>query len=190
MLWLILLLLIPPAALTAWKKLGSPLTTHRAGPTVEQIRRLATLVTARITITDAQETTLSGRLGCCRAVLLVRGEVLIGPDLSQAKILATDSVNRQISIELPEPRVLSARLDHDGTRLVSLGHEGLWLIVPGDAGRTRVLNDAYRRAEEALQQAAARADIAEDARLHARQVMVDFFGTDGWRVEIRWKAGP
>lgn len=172
-----------------WRRLTQPwgmIQTHRSGLTVEQIHQLAVLVTAKVTIADAQETTLSGKAGACRAILMFRGEVMLGPDLSQARVIQTDSQAKKITIELPRPRPVSIRLDHSASRLVSLGHNGLWVIVPGDAGRTAVVNEAYRQAEEALAVAATKPEAVEQATRHAQTAITDFLATGGWTVEIKW----
>jgi hypothetical protein len=168
---------------------GSSMTQH-VGPTLREIQSLAELVTARAIVADAQETTLAGKTGSVRAILVVRGEVLLGPDLARARIVAADNKARSLTIELPRPRVISARLDHRSTRIVAIVHEGLWTIVPGDAGRTRVLNEAYAQAEAALAAAAADPTLIDAASRHAEQVLAGFFASGGWKVSVRWPAPP
>jgi hypothetical protein len=156
------------------------------GPTITQIRQLAELVTAKVTIADAKETSLSGYLGSVHAILIVRGDALLGPDLSQAKIISSDPASQVMVIQLPRPHLISYRLDHSATRLVSLSHDGLWMIVPGDAGRTAVLNRAYGEAERAVAEAAVTPETINEAAEHSQNVLAAFFGTGGWKVQIRW----
>ena len=118
-------------------------------------------------------------------MLVVRGDALLGPDLSQAKIVSCDQT-RVMVIELPRPRVISYRLDHSATRLACLSHDGLWMIVPGDAGRTAVLNRAYAEAEQAVAEAADTTNTIEQAAEHAQHALAAFFGTGGWTVRVRW----
>jgi len=89
---------------------------------------------------------------------------------------------------LPLPHLISCRLDHGATKLVSLSHEGLWLIVPGDAGRTAVLNRAYTEAERAVADAATTPETIDQAAEHAEQVLGVFFTTGGWKIQVRWLA--
>jgi hypothetical protein len=156
-------------------------SSSSAGPTIEQIHQLAELVTAKVTIADARETNLSGYLGGVKAILVVRGDALLGPDLSQAKIVSCDRAKRVMVIELPRPHLISYRLDHSATKLVSLSHDGLWVIVPGDAGRTAVLNRAYVEAERAVAAAAVTPETINDAAEHAEQALAAFFGSGGGR---------
>jgi hypothetical protein len=168
---------------------GSSMTQH-AGPTLREIQSLAELVTARAIVADAQETTLAGKTGSVKAILVVKGEVLLGPDLARARIVAVDEKVKSLTIELPRPKVISARLDHRSTRIAAIVHEGLWTIVPGDAGRTRVLNEAYAQAEAALAAAAADPTLIDAASRHAEQVLAGFFATGGWKVSVQWSGVP
>jgi hypothetical protein len=122
------------------------------------------------------------------AVLIVRGDVLLGPDLARAKIISCDQAMKVMVIELPKPRVISCRLDHSATRLVSLSNDGLWVIVPGDAGRTAVLNRAYGEAERAVAAAAVTPETVNDAAEHAQEALAAFFATGGWKVQIQWES--
>jgi hypothetical protein len=166
---------------------GSSMTQH-TGPALVEIKSLAELVTARAIVADAQDTTLAGKTGSVTAILVVKGEVLLGPDLAKARIVAADEKARSLTIELPRPRVISARLDHRSTRIAAIVHEGLWTIVPGDAGRTRVLNEAYAQAEAALAAAAADPRLVETASHYAEQALAGFFASGGWKVTVRWAA--
>jgi hypothetical protein len=164
-----------------------PLASHAPPPpTLLEVQRLAELVTARVAIADVRETKLTGYLGSVKAVLIVRGEALLGPDLSQARIISSEEQQRRLVIELRKPHVISCRLDHSGTRLACLTHDGLWVIVPGDAGRTVVLNRAYAEAEEALGAAAVTPQVIESAKTQAQRVLVDFLASTGWNVSVRW----
>jgi hypothetical protein len=155
-------------------------------PTLLDVQRLAELVTARVAIADVRETKLAGYLGDVRAVLIVRGEALLGPDFAQARIISNDAIQRRLVIELPWPHVISCRLDHSGTRLACLTHDGLWVIVPGDAGRRVVLNRAYAEAEKALAAAAATPQMIESVKTQAADVLSTFFQAAGWNATVRW----
>jgi hypothetical protein len=55
-------------------------------PTVERLQTLSSLVTQRIEVAEACETTLAGITGSIRAVLLARGDVLLPVDLTGANV--------------------------------------------------------------------------------------------------------
>jgi len=48
-------------------------------------------------------------------VLIVHGEIGIGVDLDKSRYLEIDHDRRCAVLELPEPKVLYTRLDHDRT---------------------------------------------------------------------------
>jgi hypothetical protein len=186
---LVALIVVAIAAVVATMRLRQPPTvvrpTRAHTPTLLQVQQLAELATARVSIVDVREAKLAGYLGDVRAVLLVRGEALLGPNLPEASILS-DEQQRHLTITLPRPHLFSCRLDHVGTRLLSLSHDGLWVLVPGDAGRTAVLNRAYREAEIALTAAAMTPAAVEQAGIQAQHVLVKFFAAARWRVMVRW----
>jgi hypothetical protein len=155
-------------------------------PTLLEVQRLAELVTARVEFADVRETKLAGYVGDAKAVLIVRGEALLGPDLLSARITSSNELQRQMVIEVPRPHVISCRLDHSGTHLACLTHDGLWVIMPGDAGRTVVVNRAYAEAERALAAAAATPEMIEQAKTQAERVLVNFLAAAGWTVTVRW----
>jgi hypothetical protein len=186
---LVTLIVFAIAAVVATMRLRQPPNvvgpTQAHAPTLLQVQQLAELATARVSIVDVRETKLAGYLGDVRAVLLVRGEALLGPDLSEASVLS-DEQQRRLTITLPRPHLISCRLDHAGTRLLSLSHDGLWAIVPGDAGRTAVLNRAYQEAEKAVAAAGATPATLEQAKIQAQSVLGNFFAAAGWSVKVRW----
>jgi hypothetical protein len=183
---LILLMLAAVLSVMSIQRIAArpmPMSVHP--PTLLQVEQLAELVTTRVAIADVRETKIAGYLGDVKAVLIVRGEALLGPDLSKASV-STNEQARQITISLPRPHVISCHLEHSGTRLVCLSHDGLWALVPGDAGRTAVLNRAYREAEIALTAAAMTPATVEQAGIQAQRVLGSFFAAIGWRVTVRW----
>jgi hypothetical protein len=166
---------------------SSQTASLHTGPTIEQVQALASLVTQRVTVVDAQETTLAGHLGSAKAALLVRGDFLIAVDLNQARLELVDHATRTATLILPQPHVDQPRVDHDRTRLVAISQTGLWTLTPGD-GRTdvHIINQAYRDAQRFVGQACADPSLLAKARQQAQEVLGTFFGAMGWTVSIRW----
>lgn len=153
---------------------------------IEQVRALLELVSLRIDVADVQETTIRGYLGGRRVLLMVKGDLLISVDLARARFESIDQEQRQVVLVLPEPQTLSARLDHQKTRIVDVAGQGLWLIVPGDAGRTQSINQAYGQAQAYITKAGEDAVLRQRARVQAEQVIGSVLGALGWEVQIRW----
>jgi hypothetical protein len=165
-----------------------PERTRESGlPTREQIQALAELVTLRVEVADVQEMRMAGYTGAMRAVLLVRGDFLLAVDLARARIERVDEARRSAVLVLHQPAVRSPRVDLQRTTLFEVTHEGLWLLVPGDAGRTELLNLAYAQAQRCLVTAAADPALQQRCREQTRQVVQTFCRGQGWEVEIQWE---
>ena len=159
-----------------------------AGPTIERVRELSALTTLRTDVADAFVTELRGRTGGTTAVLVVRGEVVIGVDLAGARFGSLDREGRSAVLRLPQPQVQFARLDHERTKLVGIWPGGLWMMVPGggDADAAAV-NAGYREAQRAVAAAADDPELAGRARRQAQVVLRAFFAALGWDVQVRWE---
>ena len=156
-------------------------------PTVEKIESLAALTTLKVDVADAMMTELAGKTGGVKTVLIVRGDVTLGVDLSGASFEHVDGVKRSAVLRLPQPAVLSARLDQDHTKLVGVWENGLWAITPGgsDADAAAV-NHAMQEAQKVVETAGQDAEIVARCRAQTEQVVVAFLGNLKWRVSVEW----
>jgi len=148
---------------------------------------MATLVTTRVEVSDVREARIDGLTGSSSAVVLVRGDFLIGVDLSRARFESVDTAGRTAVLVLPRPRVQSPRLDHERTRVLALGDHGLWHIVPGgNEAEAAAVNQAMREAQRALSEAAENAETIESARARAERVFDSLFAVERWTLHVRW----
>jgi hypothetical protein len=192
--WLVFPMVVAAVAILLWWKLtGAPpkppllATTSNAGLTIEQVRMLSTLTTLRVEVADASVTDLRGYLGGMKAVLVVKGDVTLGVDLSAARFEKVDRKARTAVLVLPQPAVQSARVDHERSRLVDLHTGGVWLIVPGGGeAQAAVVDRAYRDAQRIVGAAAEDPAMRERARRQAEQVLGAFFRAADCKVSVRW----
>jgi hypothetical protein len=98
---------------------------QHSGPTIQEIQSMAQLVTERVNISDVIETRLAGKTGSIRALVVVKGNVLVSTDLSQAYFDAINETTRSVVLVLPEPRVCQAMVDHEQTRVFAVSETGL-----------------------------------------------------------------
>ena len=169
---------------------SSELGSQHTGPTIERIRALSELVTTRVEVADVQETMLQGRVGSLKAVLLVKGDVLLGVDLSAAKFESIDEIRHTAVLVLPSPTVKSPRLDHERTKLFALSEAGLWRVTPGDAkADAELINRAHRDAQRYITAVAADPSLIDRSRRQAENVLTTFFKAVGWTVNVRWSSG-
>jgi len=162
--------------------------TINTGLTVERIQSLSSLVTTRVDVADVVETTIAGYTGSVKVAILIKGDFLLGTDLSAARFEQVDAARRTATLVLPGPSVASPRVDHARTRIVSISTKGLWQIVPGDDDRAAVVNGAYAHAQRIVADAATGAAVVDRARRQAESVLRAFFDALGWTVAIRWDA--
>lgn len=154
---------------------------------VEQVRRLASLTTLRVPISDVLHTELSGYLGGVEVVLLVRGDVDIATDLERARLEGVSHELQRATLVLPRPAVQRPRLDHRHTRVFATHRRGLWSVLPGAAGEPEVVDRAMARAQESIAAAADRPELVDQAKSHAQRVLERFFEAAGWSVRVRWE---
>ena len=158
-----------------------------AGPTIQQVQALASLITQRIEVSDVQETAIEGHTGGIKAALLIKGDFLLGTDLSGARFEGVDPGARRAVLVLVQPRITSPRLDQERTRLFAMTESGLWTILPEDRSVTTVLlNRAYIDAQHLVAGAGDDPRLTKGSEAQAELVLSTFFRTLGWDVAVRW----
>ena len=171
---------------------GAAAAHGHAGPTLEQVRGLAALTVLAVDVADVQVTDLRGYTGGARAALVVKGDLTLATDLSEARFASVDAAARTAVLVLPPPRVAGPRVDHTRTRLVWVWRYGLWQVAPGggDGAQATVVNRAFAEAQRVV--AAAGADPALDARARAQaEAVLRAFGeATGWTLTVRWSDRP
>jgi hypothetical protein len=156
-------------------------------PTVENIQGLASVTTLRVDVADAIVSELPGKTGSIKTVLIVRGDVTLGVDLSAASFKQVDHDKRSAVLRLPSPTVQSVRLDQDRTKLVGVWEQGLWAITPGGGDAdTAAVNRAMRRAQTVVEAAGQDPGIVQRSQLQTEQVLVAFLRNLGWTVRVEW----
>jgi hypothetical protein len=140
----------------------------------------------KVAVADVGQTTIAGWAGGIRAVLVIRGDLLLGVDLTRARFESLDAKKKSAVVVLPAPAVTSPRLDQEKTKLIGVMREGLWHFVPGDAGQEAVVNHAYRHAQAVVEAVGRDPTLIEQARRRAEAVLGGFFGAIGWRVSVQW----
>jgi len=155
-------------------------------PRIDQIRDLSSLVTTQIQVADVQETKLQGLTGGVRAVLVVKGDVLLTVDLQHARFEKVDPVTRSAVLVLPKPTITSPRVDQQRTRLVFLSSYGLWQAVPGDRASIDAVNHAYRSAQDRVAVAAMEPALIARSQRQAQSIVHCLFKMLRWDVVLRW----
>ena len=161
--------------------LPSPISVQGQGPTVQRLERLFHLVTTRAAIADV----LVGEGEGCRGAWLIRGDALIGVDLSRAEILDKDDEARRATVRLPPPEVMQARVDHQRTKTWQVSRMA-WL--PWNADQDRLRDSVMLQAQQLVAQAAGSAESIQQAKAAAASIITGFYGEVGWCVQVTWAS--
>ncbi len=161
---------------------------HHVGPTLERVQRLARLVTLNVPIADVQTSRLEGYTGSASVVIVVKGDVEIGTDLSRATFDSLDAERRCAVLILSQPTFSRPRLDHERTFIYRIDRTGLWKLPPGDGGQRDLINAALREAQRLLAAAAQQSSLIDQSRRLTEEILRGLFEACGWRIEIRWMA--
>lgn len=179
--------------LFARSPLASTTTTELRGgnAVVSAIRDLATLESAsyhmeRVIDLRDRQTHLLGLFESQDAILLVAAaDVVAGIDLQSMRDgdVSFDSDQHKAWVTLPEPIILSARLDNDSTYVHTRVTDQL--AVPAQSLETR----ARQAAEQTLRDAALEAGILERARGNAAVTIKSLLHSLGFdQVEVRFRS--
>ena len=161
-----------------------------AGPTLESVKSLSSLVTTRTTLADAITSEITGFSGSMSAVLVIRGDALIAIDMQRARITAQDTGTKQLVLTLPQPEVIQARVDLQRTRVFAMERHGFWKLMRLDDVVRQLVDTGMREAQQTIEKAANQPEIMAAAREHAQQVLAAFASSAGWQLEIRWSVPP
>jgi hypothetical protein len=185
---IVLGLVIPPAIslLSKWD-LGIADTAasfRSSGPTIVQLERLQYLVSTRVRVADV----LVGESRWLEGSWIIQGDALLAVDMAKADIKDKHEKARTAVIVLPQPDVLSARVNHEKTRQCDVKSRS-WIplasSVLGD--RNAMEKQAMLHAQQLVERAAGSDDSKSTARIGAEEVLGEFYRAVGSEVSVRWK---
>lgn len=160
-----------------------PIVVSSSGPTIQRLERLSQLVTSKVTICDV----LIGVSEDSKGAFLIRGDALIGLDLSKAVITEKDDARRQATIQLPQPRVILARVDHERSKVYEFRTTS-W--IPWHAQPGRLLEEAMLQSQRMVTQAANSPENIEQARRQAEVIITALYEHLGWTLKIVFQEPP
>jgi hypothetical protein len=178
--------------LTVWiwnHKTAAPASLH-AGLTIERFTDLSELLVVRLDVSDVLLSSIRGRTGGVDILLLVKGDVALGVDLSAARFAKVDKSRQVAVLVLPAPSASKPRIDHDRTRTVLVQKQGLWVLSPGTRPYGVVVDHAMGEAETLIRAAGDTSDADHRARGQAERVLQTFFRSLDWTVQIHWADQP
>lgn len=162
---------------------SNAITATSQGPTIDEIRSLEDLVTARISVSDVLVSYSDSHKGSW----LIKGDVLLGINLERAEILEKSADTQAAIIVLPHPHVVIARVDHERTLTWDVKSNSWnpykWLTGDESPLHDQAMNEAQQLIEKAGSSKAQHAIAKRQAKL----VIEKLYKMVGWTVTVRWR---
>lgn len=175
------ILLLVPTGMWAY---GVPVPWAKAPPPpppLAVVQSLSELATARIHISDSIE----GENAHYRGKWALHGEVMLGVDLSKAAYRRVDSVNRKAVLELPQPHLLSSKVDHDRSEELYVKAISFMALTSDP----KVLRDeVWKQADRKIERLGQEPGYMERAKVQAERVLQELFNGVGWAVSVEWQG--
>ena len=111
--------------------------------------------------------------------------------LKVAKYEAVNLTAKTATLVLENPRVISARLNHDpktgGSRFYKVDNYGVALLVPGTDGQTNAMNLALQKGQREIEAACATPDFFAAAKRSAESVLQPTVSATKWNIKLVWR---
>jgi hypothetical protein len=159
-------------------------TFSSSGPTLVQLERLQYLVSTRVHVADV----LVGESRWLEGSWITQGDALLAVDMAKAEIKDRNEQAKTAVIVLPQPAVLSGRVNHEKTQewdIRSRSWVPLASLILGD--RTAMEKQAMLQAQQLVERAAGSDDNKATARQGVEGMLTEFYRAVGWHVLVQWK---
>ncbi len=159
-------------------------TFTSTGPTIVQLERLQYLVSTRVHVADV----LVGESRWLESSWIIQGDALLAVDMSKAEIKDRNEQARTALIVLPQPAVLSARVNHERTQQWDIKSRS-WIPMASLllGNRTAMEKQAMLQAQQLVERASGSDDNKATARQGVEGMLTEFYRAVGWHVSVQWK---
>lgn len=160
----------------------------QSAPIVESLEKMGSVVGLRIQLGDVLEVETEGGAGTFTGVKgawIIKGDALLSTDLKEAKISANDAT-KTIYFKLPEPTVLSPRVDHEKTRQYDF--KTGWL---DREKQSTIHQQAMMRAQQLIETGAGSKEYKKLAKENIELMLTTIVlaAVPDWRAEFTWNTG-
>ena len=132
------------------------------------------------------------RYGGTTVLLIAKGDCTVATDLRLGKYDAVDTDGRRLTILLPRPTTLSARVNHSsvrtgGSQLYAVTNDGLEAFIPDQSNRNEAIEKAFATAESRVAAACRSAEALATAKGNTEVLLRSMYSAIGWDVAIKWR---
>jgi hypothetical protein len=171
---------------SAWRfgMVDTPPSFSSTGPTLVQLERLQYLVATRVHVGDV----LVGESRWLEGSWIIQGDALLADDMAKAEIKQRGELAKSAVVALPQPAVLSARVNHQKTQEWDIKSRG-WIPLASSlfGDRTAMEKQAMLQAQQLVERAASSDENKAEARRGAEEALAEFYRNMGWQVSVQWK---
>lgn len=198
-----ILLVAVVAAVITFVLIKRPVEEAPAPPLVS-LEKMGHLVSLRMNYADVIEFTQPNavdipwsqwevRLGSTRVLLVARGDCTLATDLRLARYEDIDNAARTLTVVLPAPSPLQARINHEprakgGSYFYAVTDQGLQAFIPSAQTRTTAMNNVLATAQKAVQTACSQPAVLTTAKDNAATVMQATLLATGWTPNVVWES--
>lgn len=198
--WILALASLLVGAAIAWRL--KPMATATP-PSLVEIENMGHLVTVRVQFADVIDFTLPRavgiplsdyeiRYGGTTVLLIAKGDCSLATDLRLARYDKVDVAGRRLTVTLPSPVTIGARVNHaapgqGGSRLYAVSNNGLEAFIPDPSNRNQAIEDAFRLAETRVSAACRNVDAIRQAKSNAESLLSSMYRSTGWNVTYQWR---
>lgn len=173
--------MMPPSFAAFRKTADPPMAFVSTGQTITALQAMGHLVTLKYSTGDV----LEANDGKFKGAWIVKGDSLVAVDLRQAKLISADQERRTVVIQLPKPKAISPRIDHERTKTYSF-QRSTWLFIPGWVDQGPLRDRAMKEAQHLVEFACSQEDVVEQARKIAVLMIRTMYQMANYTVEIEW----
>ena len=149
-------------------------------PAISQIQMLSDLATLKVQLSDS----MKGENNRWDVQWLLHGEAILGVDLSKAAYVSVDESSRTATILLPEPHLVSSKVDHDRS-MELVAKRKTWVPLPG---LKSLRDEAWKHGDPIIAKLALNENYISASKLQAEKVIEDFLLGTGWQIECKWAS--
>lgn len=175
-----------------------------ASPPLVSLEKMGHLVSLKMNYSDVIEFTepravdipwsqYQVRLGSTTILFVARGDCTLATDLRQARYDKINDAERTLTVVLPPPAPLQARINHaartaGGSYFYAITDSGLQAFIPAAQHRTRAMNNVLASAQESIEAACRQPALLASAKDNAEAVLRSTLSATGWAPNFVWTA--
>lgn len=162
---------------------GPGQTAVSQGPPVLALAKMSELVTLKVNM----NTSLEARNNWYEGAWLLVGDALIATDCKQRQIGAVDHARKKFTMALPEPRVISCRVNHEGTRTLFLRSISWNPAQLFSGNKEEIREEAMKQAQWKLERCASSEEYFRQAKTQAEAALGQLYAELGWKLTLEWR---